>query len=230
MQAPSFLKNLFANPSVANKQTSSNARDTDGTKKPRPQRNNEFADELKQALVSVGKNKGGQIIGVQLGDRAVLQRQVDDLVKEIKTSYSSYSSEIGKAKKIKDFNKTLVTNFRKNLQVMVDVTKLLTSYVQLFDVLKSELVKINTLVGKDANLDDISYLEQITQKQISTLQSEFMKQTETLESLYGKYDLGAERANITETKEQMTDIIRSATDMYTQRGGRRRRSNKAQFT
>ena len=185
----------------------------------------EFTSELRRALISVG-SKDGQQIGIQLGNKAAFQKQVDDLVGAIKTSYSSYSSEIGKAQKIKDLNKNLVANFRKNLQVMVDVTNLLTSYVQLFDVIKAELVKINALVGRDANVDDISYLEQITQRQIETLQREFDKQTSSLTSLYGQYDLTAESQHIGEAKTQMDNIVRSATEIYNSRGGKPKPKSK----
>lgn len=214
----SFISNMFGGPAAPPAAPSASST------KPQQERVNDFADELKRALLSVGRGKDGQVIGVQLGNRAAFQKQVDDLVSSIKTSYTSYSTEIGKAQKIKELNKNLVTNFRRNLQVMVDVTNLLTSYVQLFDVIKAELVKINSLIGKDVNLDDISYLEQITQRQIETLQKEFEKQTTTLDTLYGQYDLGAERQHIGEAKTQMADIIRSATEIYTQRGGLKHKS------
>lgn len=187
------------------------------------QRVNEFADELKSALLSVGKNRDGKVIGIELGERAAFRKQVDDLVGAIKTSYNSYSTEIGKAAKIKELNKNLVTNFKKNLQVMVDVTNLLNSYVQLFEVIKTELTKLNTLVGKDStNLEDISYLEQITQRQVESLQREFEKQSTILHDIYGTYDMAREKQEVTEASSQVQNIIRSATDIsndYRSSGG-----------
>lgn len=200
--------------------------------KPQQQRVNDFAEELKKALLSVGRDKSGQVIGVQLGDSANFRNQVDALVQDIKSSYSAYSSEIGKAQKIKELNNKLTTNFRQNLQVMIDVTKLLASYVQLFDVIKEELKKINSLIGKDVSLDDISYLEKITQQQIEQLQAEFTRQTEVLGSLYTQNNLEKEREHIDSAKQQMGQIVTDATSLVGQYGNQRpllQRSVSASF-
>jgi hypothetical protein len=101
----------------------------------------------------------------------------------------------------------------------VDVTNLLTSYVQLFEVIKSELAKINSLIGKDVSVEDISYLESITQQQIQTLQSEFVKQTDKLTSLYDQYALTEEKQHIVDTQAKMSEIINDATAIYASRGG-----------
>ena len=53
-----------------------------------------FAEELKGALLAAGKDSKGQVLGVNLGEKVEYQRQIDDLVKNIKTSYSSYSKEL----------------------------------------------------------------------------------------------------------------------------------------
>ena len=176
------------------------------------QRVSSFTNELKSALLSVGSRDGQ--FGVKLGDKTAFRREVDDLVSEIKTQYSSYSKEIYKSQKIKELNKGLVMNFRKNLQVMVDVTNLLNSYVELFNVIKVELVKMNNLIGKESGgLEDIRYLEEITQRQITQLNNEFVKQSATLESLYSKYDLPGERQRLSENKLGVSSIINSATDI-----------------
>jgi len=183
------------------------------------QRVDQFAEELRTTLKNVGKDQSGQLIGIKLGDKAAFQRQVDDLVDSIKNSYQTYNSEMGKYSKVKKLNENLVVNFRHNLRVMVDVTNLLTSYVQLFEVIKSELAKINSLIGKDVSVEDISYLESITQQQIQTLQNEFVKQTDKLTSLYDQYALTEEKQHIVDTRAKMSEIINDATSIYASRGG-----------
>lgn len=177
---------------------------------------NNFADELKSALLNSEKTKNGELIGVNLGEKKEFQHQVNELISNIQTSYKGYSSELEKAAKIKELNKNLTQNFKKNLEVMVDVTNLLNSYVNLFEVMKTELSKLNEVVGNDGetNLSDINHLESITQQQIVSLQEEFNNQTKKLQDIYKRYDMQTEHDHITNARSQMTNIISNATDIW----------------
>lgn len=210
-----MLRNLFGSPTPAAQPAPPPSNDS----KSQRQRVDQFAEELRSALKNVGKDQSGQLIGVKLGDKAAFQKQVDDLVDSMKNSYQTYNTEMGKYAKVKKLNENLVTNFRHNLKVMVDVTNLLTSYVQLFEIIKAELAKINNLIGKDVNMEDINYLESITQQQIANLQNEFMKQTDKLTTLYDQYSLADEKQHIVDTRAKMTEIINDATSIYASRGG-----------
>lgn len=198
---------------------------------------NNFAEELKSALLNSEKTSNGEMIGLNLGEKKEFQNQVNELINNIQTSYKGYSAELEKASKIKELNKSLTQNFKKNLQVMVDVTNLLNSYVQLFEVMKNELGKLNKVIGNDgeASLGDINHLESITQQQILSLQEEFNKQTKKLQDIYKQYDMQSEHDHITNARTQMTNIISNATDIWEkyptesqQQGGSKRHGTRKQ--
>lgn len=210
--------NIFntSKPSAVNKTVSDDVTTSIPTKQ-------EFANQLKSALLNIGKDDNGKLIGVNLGQKMEFKKQVDNLVTEIQKSYKGYSTEITKAQKVKELNKNLTQNFKKNLEVMVDITNLLTSYVQLFEVMKKELTNINKLIGNETtNLDDIAYLESITQQQIASLQDEFNKQTSKLQDLYTRYDMKPEHEHISNARAQMTNIISSATNIWNEKSVDRR--------
>lgn len=180
---------------------------------------NKFADELKAALLNVGKEAGtGRLIGVDLGSKAAFQSQVNDLISSIKSSYIAYSSELGKAAKIRDLNKNLVSNFSNNLQVMVDVTQLLRSYIQLFEVMKEELKKINALIGKEAaSLEEIDYLKELTEKRVQELQGQFNDQSKFLKEHYGTLGMLESSKNLEGAK--VDEIMRAAQDIVSSKSG-----------
>ena len=120
-------------------------------------------------------------------------------------------------------------NFKKNLEVMIDVTNLLQSYMQLFEILKTELSKVNQYIGKDdTNIEDIRHLEVITQGQIEQLQNEFNKQASNLIHIYDELGM-PEKQHIKTAQTQMNDIVSDATKLWNEEskvGGGCKRSRK----
>lgn len=191
--------------------------------KPQEQRINDFANNLKDALMKAASTKkddnSGYVIGVDLGSKQAFQSQVNDLIKSIKDSYKSYSNELGKAARIRELNKSLVSNFRNNLQVMVDVTQLLRSYIQLFDVMKKELARINELIGSDAtNLEDIEYLKVLTEQHVKDLQGQFNDQSDFLQKHYDAFELSESKKKIGDTTSQIGSIMKTANDIVREEG------------
>lgn len=173
-----------------------------------------FKDDLKSALQTVGKENTGKLLGINLDNKKDFTKKVDEFVTEFQKSSKEYSHELRKARKLKDLNKSLTQNFKQNLEVMVDVTHLLTSYINLFDTIKLELQKMNKMIGDTTDINDITHLESITHKHIYNLQNQFNIQTEKLQQIYKENNMTNEHLHITNTREQMKHIITNATKIW----------------
>lgn len=182
-----------------------------------------FAESLRSQLMTAANGtKDGRTIGLNLGSKQQFTTQVQDLVDTIKRSYSTYSGQMSKFQQTKELNQKLASSYKSNLQVMVDVSKLLASYTQLFEVLKEEMKKMGALIGQNADLTDLSYVSQLTQSQMSQLQTALSEQAGSLQGIYNKYGMGQEAAAVTQLVSAVNETTALATRAM-QQGGKHRR-------
>jgi hypothetical protein len=191
----------------------------------------QFTIQLKDALMSVGKGGPGKPIGIELGTKQEFEKEVNGLIESIKSSYTSYASDMAKAKQIKTINEKLVGNYTNNLKVIVDVSKLLSSYVELFNVLKQQLVELNRVMGRDAaNIQDIRYLEQITQEKVQVLQNELTTQTSALKKIYADLGLSQQTPSVDVMTPALQEISSEATNILRSGGAKKKKTPKKAVT
>ena len=86
-------------------------------------------------------------LGISLGAKDGMSNELEQVTKKIKNTSRRYTSEIGKYKEIAAFNKKLSESYMQNLQAMVDVSRLLEQYANVFFILREEIEKMEKALG-----------------------------------------------------------------------------------
>lgn len=132
---------------------------------------------------------------------------------DIQQSQEKVRREIEKYKQVVNFNKQLSTAYERNLHVMVDISQVLTYYVEIFNLLRDEFSKSNELMNSSSlKTSDIAYLEKLTKSQIDTLNKRFMEESEKLKKMYTEYGKKDELTRITEAQG---NLVKTTTDADT---------------
>lgn len=184
-----------------------------------------FADALRSQLMSAASgSQNGRQIGINIGNKGQFTAQVDDLITTIKSSYGKYNNQMSKFQQTKELNQKLASSYKSNLQVMIDVSKLLASYTQLFEVLKTEMKKMSELIGANSDLTDLTYVSQLTQQQMSQLQTALNDQASSLTATYNKYGMSQEAASLQSLVTGVNETASLATRITS--GGARRKGTQ----
>ncbi len=120
----------------------------------------------------------------------------------IKTS-RKYREELTKYREIAKFNQQISNGYMKNLEAMVDVSRILNYYVDIFNLLRDEFDKNDKLLGVALKSSDIGYLERLTKSKIDELNTKFMTETEKLKKMYTQYNKTEELSRVQEAQNML---------------------------
>jgi len=126
-------------------------------------------------------------LGINLGAKDGMSSELEQVTKKIKNTSRRYTSESGKYKEIAAFNKKLSESYMQNLQAMVDVSRLLEQYANVFFILREEIEKMEKALGIELQVQDFQYLENMTKDRMAELTAKFNKEADDLKKLYSKY-------------------------------------------
>ena len=151
-------------------------------------------------------------LGINIGrsDPKNISQEIEQVTKQIQRTNRKYTDEITKYKEIANFNKKLTQSYVQNLQVIVDVSKLLEQYANVFYVLREETEKLEKSLGMEFNIDDFRYLERLTADKMMELNNMFMKETSDLKNLYEKYGKKDEAKTIADAQQLMSTATRDS--------------------
>jgi hypothetical protein len=189
--------------------------------------------EMRQIIAQKTMTQGDKVIGVNLGSSKQFQAEVEDVIKSLSRSYAQYKSELEKNKKEKKMNRVLAANFQSNLEVMVDVSNLLHSYMALFQTLRDEIHTFNSAISNSTDPNDpnnsLDYLQKLTSDRIKTLQQMFTSQSSFLKEYYSQHpelqDSSAKSQRVDAATRDIQEVVANATAALTQ-GGAKKKPNK----
>lgn len=186
--------------------------------------------------------------GVNIENKSALPSDLEKVKGTIQKTNKKYREEFSKYQEIAKFNKQLSSGYIKNLEVMVDVSKILNFYVDIFNVIKDEYNKNEELLGLSSlKSADIAYLENLTRNKIDDLNKNFLLETDKLKKIYQQYGKttelqrleqaelnlkpttdGAEIAlsTVKTIEQQQLMNKQGLTSSYSQQGGKKKRNNK----
>lgn len=173
-----------------------------------------WADSLRSALLtSAKKDDNGQVVGINLGNSENFKKEVDGLVSDLSSTYTTYRKQIDKYKKIEDMNKLLVPQFKNSMTIIVDVSNLLNIYVDLFKQLQAQIKQFSTIVGKeDEQLTNVAYLQDLTTDKIKQLQESLIKQ----QQFFTKFNDEIKTPESQRLKDEFGTILTNNTGISTQ--------------
>lgn len=126
-----------------------------------------------------------------------------------------YRDEITKYREIAAFNQQLSKGYIRNLEAMVDVSRLLNYYVEIINTLRDEFEKNDKVLGTSLTPADISYLESLTKSKIDDLNNRFMSESEKLKKMYNQYGQTQELARVVEAQNNLMATTNAADQTMT---------------
>lgn len=133
--------------------------------------------------------------------------------KIVQTS-KKYRDELTKYREIAAFNQQLSNGYVRNLEAMVDVSRIMNYYIEIFNVLRDEFDKNERVLGTSLTNVDISYLERLTKSKMDELNNKFMNESEKLKKLYSQYGKNEELARVQEAQRSLMTTTESAEQSY----------------
>lgn len=112
--------------------------------------------------------------------------EMREVGKKLEKTTTKYIGELDKYKEIQKFNKQLTKGYIANLDIMVDVSKLLNMYMETFEVIRTQVDRAEKALGKPLDADELSYLAVITKENIQNLAKSFLSESGKLQNLFSR--------------------------------------------
>lgn len=159
-------------------------------------------------------NKQNESLGYKISSDA-LPSDIEAVKGNIIKTNKKVRDEISKYREIARFNQQLSNGYIRNLEAMVDVSRVLNYYVEIFNVIKDEYKRNDEILGNSAlKTDDIAYLEKLTRNKIDDINQKFLTETEKLKKLYTQYNKQAELSKVIEAQESISRTTNSANTAF----------------
>ena len=126
-----------------------------------------------------------------------------------------YRDELTKYREIAAFNQQLSRGYIRNLEAMVDVSRLLNYYIEIINTLRDEFEKNDKVLGTSLTPADISYLESLTKSKIDDLNNRFMSESDKLKKMYNQYGQTQELARVVEAQNNLMATTSAADQTLT---------------
>ncbi len=159
-------------------------------------------------LNNLTKPTSGFGIGIT-SDNKPLASEINDIGNRIVKNNKKAINELTKYKQVNDLNKKLSQSYRENLQVMIDISKLLNSYASFFEILKGELEKNEKSLG-DLELKDVENIENLTREKMDRFNNEFQTQSDKVKSLYKKFGQNDEFNRLSTLQQGIPQVSNAA--------------------
>jgi hypothetical protein len=153
--------------------------------------------------------------GIKVNSVNGIPADIESVKGSIVKTNKQYREEISKYKEIAKFNQQISNGYIKNLEAMVDISRVLNYYIEIFTVLRDEFEKNEKELGNSLKTEDISYLENITRSKIDQLNTTFFAETEKLKKIYSQYGKTAEVNRLQQAQMSLEGTIQGAEQAWT---------------
>lgn len=134
------------------------------------------------------KEEEGKSFGVNINSSGSLPSDIEKVKGTIQKANKKYREEFSKYKEIAKFNQQLSNGYIRNLQAIVDVSKVLAYYMEVFNMIKEEYRKNEEIMGTAVlKAEDIAHLENLTRNKIENMNQQFNIETDRLKKLYTSF-------------------------------------------
>ena len=113
--------------------------------------------------------------------------QLFELKGRMEKTMSKSKSELQNYRELSKFNEQLAKSYSVNLNVIVEISRMLNAYNEFFDLFKQKLGEIDKELGIPISSDDFEYMKKLTNEQMFQLDEVFKRETSNLKKMYSKY-------------------------------------------
>ena len=164
-------------------------------------------------LFAEPKENGAKRFG-DLGDKKNVNEQLEDLKGKVSKTIGKSKSEIQNYRELAKFNEHLTKSYASNLNIMVEVSQLLSSYNEVFDLFKVKLAEIDKELGIPISGDDFEHMKKLTTEQMIQLNDVFKKETNNLKGLYARYGKQKEYDEVENAEKLFDETKKSGEEVY----------------
>ncbi len=144
-----------------------------------------------------------------LGDGRNINEQLLALKGRVDTTMLKNKTELKKYRELSKFNEQLSQSYVANLRIIVDISNLLNSYNEFFELFKTRLAEIDQELGIPISSDDFDYLRRLTTEQMGQLNNVFKNETMNLKKMYSKFGRQKEYNDV-EMAERLYDQTKAS--------------------
>ena len=144
-----------------------------------------------------------QSFGVKLTGNSGVPTDLEQMKGNIVRTNKKYREELSKYREIAKFNQQLSNGYIKNLEAMVDVSRVMSYYIEIFNLLREEFEKNEKLMGSSLSAVDIGYIERLTKSKIDELNNKFMNESDKLKKIYNSFGRTQEVTRVNEAQQNM---------------------------
>jgi hypothetical protein len=165
-------------------------------------------------LVSQSSKESESGFGYNI-DKKNTVTDMHNMQKKMEKTTTKYIGELDKYKEIAKFNKQLTKSYIANLDIIVDVSKVLNMYMETIEVIRTQIERAEQALGKPLDAQDLAYLAEITKENISKLSQNFLTETTKLQGLFAKNpDYRNEQAKVFNAQAEFKSSMTQMADTY----------------
>jgi membrane-associated HD superfamily phosphohydrolase len=108
---------------------------------------------------------------------------LNDIKNSVIKNYARYNNELKKYKEMSKFNAKLSKSYMNNLEIMVDISRVLNKYMETFNVIRDQIEKSEREFAP-LNNESLSYLENLTNDKMMELSKNLTSEINKLQSIF----------------------------------------------
>lgn len=134
-----------------------------------------------------------------------ISKHMNDVLDNVDSLRSKYTSSIINYKKVVKFNKTLSDSYESNLVVLIDMSKLLTQYATFLKHLSTVIAEASEEID-GVTFEDLKHMQALAGQQASDIMQIFKENTYNLMQVYSEYN-DKERVDTLKNLIEKADIV-----------------------
>jgi hypothetical protein len=138
-----------------------------------------------------------------------IPEQLEELKGKVQKTMDKNKGELRKFRELSQYNEKLTKSYSANLKIIIDISQLLASYNEFFELFKTKLAEIDQELGIPISSDQFEYMKKLTLDQMTNLEGVFKQQTSMLKKLYTKYGKQKEYDEVDQA-ERLFDTTKDA--------------------
>lgn len=148
-----------------------------------------------------------------MGNSSVL-KQLETVQEKLKKTQSLSSQYNVKYRQLADLNKSLANGYIHNLNVIIDLSRVLTEYKDTLSVVIETLQKFDDVINRELDTVNVEHLQLLTEQSIRNLGSYFGDEVGKIRNVLaslGKNDLVSK---IDKSRSQFSEIANVSSSLY----------------
>jgi hypothetical protein len=123
-------------------------------------------------------------VGIEDSGQHTLQEKLVNLKGDLSRTLDKNKTELKQLKDVLAFNKTLSDSYLANLKAVVEMSRMLHVYNDVFEVLRTKFTDLDDELGNGLKQEDFEHIRNLTSDKIAQLNRFFESETKELSKVY----------------------------------------------